>query len=341
MSEAPAGVAGDGAAAARTGDETIRVFVRVRPSSRAAGALLDVREGETVLQLRAAGEPGAGAAAHAFRFDKVFGMGAGQEAVFDAVARDAVDAVLGGINATVFAYGQTGSGKTFTVTGGTERYADRGLIPRALERLFAAARARPAAALRLSVSYLELYNEAGFDLLDVADGEPPPGAGAGAGAGAALQEWQKQPPPLPRVTLLEDEAGAVHLRGLSVHGAASEEEALNLLFLGDTNRTIAETPMNLASSRSHCVFTVAVESRVPAPAPPRPTRPRRPPSAAPSCTSWTSPARSARTRRARRARRCARRAASTSRCTFWSSSSSRCTRRGAARARTSRTATRC
>ena len=31
--------------------------------------------------------------------------------------------------------------------------------------------------------------------------------------------------------------------------AANEEDALNLLFLGDTNRTIAETPMNMASSR--------------------------------------------------------------------------------------------
>ncbi len=39
------------------------------------------------------------------------------------------------------------------------------------------------------------------------------------------------------------------------------QEALDLLFLGDTNRAIAETPMNLASSRSHCIFTVFVESR--------------------------------------------------------------------------------
>jgi hypothetical protein len=33
------------------------------------------------------------------------------------------------------------------------------------------------------------------------------------------------------------------------------------LFLGDTNRTISETPMNQASSRSHCVFTVSLEAR--------------------------------------------------------------------------------
>lgn len=35
------------------------------------------------------------------------------------------------------------------------------------------------------------------------------------------------------------------------------------LFLGDTNRTISETPMNQASSRSHCIFTVYIEARKP------------------------------------------------------------------------------
>lgn len=39
--------------------------------------------------------------------------------------------------------------------------------------------------------------------------------------------------------------------------AANEEEALNYLFLGDTNRAISETAMNKASSRSHCIFTVS------------------------------------------------------------------------------------
>ena len=33
------------------------------------------------------------------------------------------------------------------------------------------------------------------------------------------------------------------------------------LFLGDTNRVVAETPLNQASSRSHCVFTLHLEAR--------------------------------------------------------------------------------
>lgn len=60
---------------------------------------------------------------------------------------------------------------------------------------------------------------------------------------------------------MHDEDGNAVLKNLSMHRANTEEEALNLLFLGDTNRAIAETPMNLASSRSHCLFTIFVEGR--------------------------------------------------------------------------------
>lgn len=39
---------------------------------------------------------------------------------------------------------------------------------------------------------------------------------------------------------MEDPDQNIHLRNLSIHQSANEEEALNLLFLGDTNRMIAE-----------------------------------------------------------------------------------------------------
>ena len=43
---------------------------------------------------------------------------------------------LNGVNGTIFAYGQTGSGKTYTITGGSEKYVDRGLIPRTISEIF-------------------------------------------------------------------------------------------------------------------------------------------------------------------------------------------------------------
>jgi len=43
-----------------------------------------------------------------------------------------------------------------------------------------------------------------------------------------------------KVTLMEDSEQNIHLKNLSSHQASNEEEALNLLFLGDTSRMIAE-----------------------------------------------------------------------------------------------------
>lgn len=45
---------------------------------------------------------------------------------------------------------------------------------------------------------------------------------------------------------MEDSDQNIHLKNLSVHTASNEEEALNLLFLGDTNRMIAEVSATIA-----------------------------------------------------------------------------------------------
>ncbi len=52
------------------------------------------------------------------------------------------------------------------MSGGTERYADRGLIPRTLAAIFAEAQKRATHSYSVTISYLELYNEEGYDLLD-------------------------------------------------------------------------------------------------------------------------------------------------------------------------------
>ena len=152
--------------------DTIRVLCRIRPSKRPSG-FFTADGAASVLHFHVpADQPrdvtnNAGAA-HAFRFSGIFDGGASQEDVFDAVARDAVDASLAGFNSTVFAYGQTGSGKTFTITGGAERYADRGIIPRCLQRVFAAAKEATKMRYTVRVSYMEIYNECAYDLLDSA-----------------------------------------------------------------------------------------------------------------------------------------------------------------------------
>jgi kinesin family member 6/9 len=252
---------------------------------------------------------------YSFVFNGILEDDCSQEEVFERVCHPSLSNFMAGINATVFAYGQTGSGKTFTITGGPESYAgvsahswirvcfmqliltlclctDRGLIPRAISKVFDSMAQESQQLYTLLISYMEIYNHTAFDLLDPS---------------REIKELADLPP----VTILEDDDGKYHMRGLSLNrwptenghcttvshqscllsipaGAAccqkwkydpwccnfftwasflcrasTAEEALNLLFLGDTNRMIAETPMNLASSRSHCVFTMHLEARRP------------------------------------------------------------------------------
>jgi len=45
------------------------------------------------------------------------------------------DKAMQGYNGTLMAYGQTGAGKTYTITGATENYKQRGIIPRAIAQV--------------------------------------------------------------------------------------------------------------------------------------------------------------------------------------------------------------
>ena len=84
----------------------------------------------------------------------------------DAVGVDLVESVCAGYNATVFAYGQTGSGKTHTMEGVPDPPAEKGLIPRCFEGVFAKMDAAPKDVKTVvRCSYLEVYKEEIRDLL--------------------------------------------------------------------------------------------------------------------------------------------------------------------------------
>ena len=82
---------------------------------------------------------------------------------------------------------------------------------------------------QLSASFLEVYGEDVFDLLD---------------------EERKSLP------LREDSHGGVVVAGLTSRPISNASEALQVLHEGTMNRTTAATLMNLTSSRSHAVFTI-------------------------------------------------------------------------------------
>lgn len=85
----------------------------------------------------------------------------------------------------------------------------------------------------LQASYLEIYNENLFDLLDITT------------MPHELNVWEAQD-------------GKVAVSGLKVRDVANEAEALQLLFEGETNRVIGQHQLNRESSRSHSIFTLSV-----------------------------------------------------------------------------------
>ena len=198
---------------------TISTYLRCRPCKRPSG-FFELGE-DSVVQVEVPKEVVSGMVNNKrnrwrFGFNGLIGPEATQDEVFETVARPVVDSVIEGFNGTVFAYGQTGSGKTFTLTGGVSSYNERGIIPRALSALYAHINGQSEMEYTVRISYLELYNEAGFDLLDSRQSS----AGAYGGGGGELG----------RVSAVsEDEHGEVTLRGLSSHVASTEEEALNLV----------------------------------------------------------------------------------------------------------------
>ncbi|XP_062475059.1 kinesin-like protein KIF6 isoform X8 [Pezoporus occidentalis] len=233
--------------------ETIRVYARVKPLGRRQEAGIysidDDEKSLSTLEVIVPHDLADGVVnnkreSYKFKFQKIFDQEAKQDVVFDSIAKPVAECVLAGYNGTIFAYGQTGSGKTFTITGGAERYSDRGIIPRTLSYIFDQLQKDSSKVYTTHVSYLEIYNECGYDLLDPRH------------EASRLEDLLK-------VTIMEDPDQNIHLKNLSLQQATNEEEALNLLFLGDTNRMIAETPMNQASSRSHCIFTIHISSKEP------------------------------------------------------------------------------
>ncbi|XP_071417456.1 kinesin-like protein KIF15 isoform X1 [Pithys albifrons albifrons] len=222
--------------------DAIKVFVRVRPpSDRTAltsgdqGLCLSVLSSNTI-RLHSKPEP------KIFTFDYVANTETTQESVFSSVAKNIVESCMNGYNGTIFAYGQTGSGKTFTMMGPSDSdnftHSLRGVIPRSFEYLFflierEKEKAGSGKSFLCKCSFIEIYNEQIFDLLD------------SASAGLFLREHIKK---------------GVFVDGAVEQVLSSAAEAYQVLTTGWRNRRVASTSMNRESSRSHAVFTITVES---------------------------------------------------------------------------------
>ena len=80
---------------------------------------------------------------------------------------------MNGINQTVFAYGQTSSGKTFTMRGPSNSQSldgpNLGLIPLSIKEIFDFINNDQSCKYKVSVCYMEIYNECVNDLINPAN----------------------------------------------------------------------------------------------------------------------------------------------------------------------------
>lgn len=192
----------------------VKVYARIRPTARFAQDMIELLQDGKSVNIHCKKDLRRGYINNQildwnFHLDRVL-HNASQSDVYEECAKDIVTQALDGYNGTILAYGQTGSGKTFTMTGSTEKFQDRGIIPRAIQQVYREIRERPEYSVSVRISYLEIYNERMFDLL------------------CTLPGAITTDPSL--MTVTDDDDGYTRVKGLSVRNANSEEEALNLLF---------------------------------------------------------------------------------------------------------------
>uniref|UniRef100_A0A914Y1M7 Kinesin motor domain-containing protein n=1 Tax=Panagrolaimus superbus TaxID=310955 RepID=A0A914Y1M7_9BILA len=221
--------------------ENINVVARIRPFSAWIGTnrqsclLLDPNN--STITVKSASKD------QKFEVNTVFNEDTSQVSIFAKVGRSIVDGFVEGINGTIFAYGQTGSGKTYTMIGpdaiepNANAFSEenRGIIPRALEDIFATLNAEvekkpDSFKFSMKCSFLELYNERLYDLLQNND------------ATIKIQSCLEQ------ITVV----------GAAEFEVTTYDECMHHLWRGWNQRKVAETSMNRESSRSHAVFMLTL-----------------------------------------------------------------------------------
>jgi hypothetical protein len=209
--------------------EGIKVFIRIRPLG------LD-RQGEKQVANMSSSNKEISVNAtlrHVrCRYDYVFNQSSTQAQVYDKV-KSSVKVLFQGINATIFAYGQTSSGKTHTLFGRKSSiHQDPGIVPRCIKDIFGSPLIRHCQTFSVFASFIQVYNDQIFDMLDDPDRKKP---------------------------LSIHEMSTITVSGLTEYKVHSCDQCLALVELGLKNRAIRETSMNDASSRSHSILQIIVE----------------------------------------------------------------------------------
>ncbi|PHU20482.1 Kinesin-like protein FRA1 [Capsicum chinense] len=236
---------------AKDTSQCVRVAVNIRPLVTSE-LLIGCTDCVTVVP----GEPQVQIGSHVFTFDYVFGSGGyASSRIFDECVAPLVDALFQGYNGTVLAYGQTGSGKTYTM--GTNYNGEEqtgGVIPMVMNTIFSRAETmKKSAEFLIRVSFIEIFKEEVFDLLDQ-------NAIAFCKADGAAKLTGGGPARVP-IQIRETVHGGITLAGVTEAEVRTKEEMASFLLRGSVARATGSTKMNSQSSRSHAIFTISLEQR--------------------------------------------------------------------------------
>ncbi|XP_051178034.1 kinesin-like protein KIN-8B [Lolium perenne] len=166
-----------------------------------------------------------------YSFDHVFAPGCSNTDVYKNIS-STVLGVVQGLNVTVFAYGSTGSGKTYTMVGS---HNDPGLMVLSFRTIFDQIKKDDSSdTFEVSCSYLEVYNEVIYDLLEKSSGH---------------------------LELREDPEHGITVAGLRRIKVHSADKILELLNIGNSRRKTESTEANATSSRSHAVLEITVRRK--------------------------------------------------------------------------------
>ncbi|KAL5200992.1 hypothetical protein ABZP36_035346 [Zizania latifolia] len=207
--------------------ERIVVSVRMRPVNAREAERGDGSDwectGPTTLMFRGA-IPERAMFPASYSYDRVFSHECSTRQVYDEGARQVALSVLSGINSSIFAYGQTSSGKTYTMVGITEY---------SMSDIYSYMEKHPEREFILKFSAMEIYNEAVRDLLS---------------------------PDATPLRLLDDPEKGTVVEKLTEETLRDKGHLLELLAVCEAQRQIGETALNEASSRSHQILRLTVES---------------------------------------------------------------------------------
>ncbi|KAL4454644.1 hypothetical protein ABPG74_021849 [Tetrahymena malaccensis] len=167
-----------------------------------------------------------------FTFDNVFDENSNNFQIYQEVGEQYLNDILEGFNTTIFAYGATGAGKTYTMVGSKDM---PGLMNMMLDGLFQKVKQKEVTHdVTIRIAYMEIYNENLKDLIS-----------------SDQKNLELREDPKSDVTLIH---------GLTEVEVTDPQSIANILRVGAKNRSKDSTISNEASSRSHAILQISIES---------------------------------------------------------------------------------